>query len=263
MDRRYFTIDDFLPEDGPIFHGFFGRQGGVSDGLYESLNCGAGSNDAADKVSRNRALVAEQAGCAPEHLLSLYQVHSDRCIVVRSPDDVQPKPEADALVTDVPGLALGVLTADCGPVLFYGEKEGGASVVGAAHAGWGGALGGVLESTVNQMLELGAEQASLRAAIGPCISKASYEVSEDFALPFLKEDDENERFFMAGQKEGHLMFDLSGYCALKLAKLGLKHVFIKDMDTYSNEDQFFSYRRTTHRKEEDYGRQVSVISIKA
>ncbi|HOO82901.1 MAG TPA: laccase domain-containing protein, partial [Alphaproteobacteria bacterium] len=166
-----------------------------------------------------------------------------------------------AMVTDVSGLALGVLTADCAPVLFYGKKSDGAPVVGAAHAGWGGALKGVLDNTLAMMLELGAVPESIRACIGPCIGQKSYEVRDDFADTFLEEDGRNEVFFTAGRCAGHLQFDLPGYCAAKLGRAGVKNVLIKDLDTYFNEEDFFSYRRATHRHEKDYGRQISVIMI--
>jgi YfiH family protein len=169
------------------------------------------------------------------------------------------RPQADAQVTDVPGLAISILTADCAPVLFYGRNDKG-PVIGAAHAGWKGALGGVLDSTVYEMEEYGVKAKDIKAAIGPCISKRSYEVGQDFAAPFLNEDPENERFFMNGGA-GKLMFDLPGYCAARLYNCGLTNVAITGIDTYANERDYFSFRRATHRKEPDYGRQISVIVI--
>lgn len=246
-----------IPSWDGVAHGFFGRRGGVSSGLYESLNCGAGTKDDPANVAANRARVANALGVKPENLLSLYQVHGATCLSVK--EAYQGRPEADALATDIPGLALGILSADCAPVLFYGRKENGAPVIGAAHAGWGGALKGVLESTLLEMKKLGAVEA--KAAIGPCIGKASYEVKQDFAQPFLKEDEESERFFASARKEGHLMFDLSGYCAFRLARAGLRDVTLLDKDTYAHEADYFSFRRTTHRKEADYGRQISAILI--
>jgi len=261
----YFTSVPFaqgcLKASVPVFHGFFGRSGGFSTGIYASLNCGAGSDDHVGDVINNRRLVADVAGCEPENLLGLHQIHSDICVSVTKPWSSHAKPQADAMVTDQRGLALGILTADCAPVLFIGAKADGAPVIGAAHAGWGGALKGILASTVAHMLALGAMQDSLQACIGPCIGKASYEVTDEFMQPFLAEDPENERFFMSGKRAGHGLFDLPGYCAAKLAKAGVGKVFIKDLDTYFNEEDFFSYRRTTHRKETDYGRQISVIAI--
>lgn len=260
-DPLYFQQAEFSSPD--VFHGFFSRHGGVSKDIYASLNCGMGSGDDRDNVLQNKGIVAGIAGCTAESLLNVHQVHSAECVVVDKPWEEDNKPKADAMVTDKPEIALGVLTADCAPVLFKGKKEDGMPVVGAAHAGWGGALKGVLEASVEAMVGLGARIETIQAVIGPCIGQASYEVSDDFAVPFLDEDDENERFFKAGQRDGHLMFDLPGYCAFKLSKAGLKSVFIKDLDTYFNEEDFFSYRRTTHRHEKDYGRQVSVIMIKS
>lgn len=252
----YFTEPGFAA--GGVFHGFFGRSGGVSEGVYAGLNCGNGSNDDPAAVAENRRRVAEEAGCAAENLRTLYQVHGDVCVVSAGQKGV----EADGHVTDQAGVALGVLTADCAPVLFYGEKDDGAPVIGAAHAGWGGAFKGVLGATVEQMKALGAREESLQAIIGPCIAQSSYEVGFDFADQFLKQDEANEVFFKSAQKDGHLMFDLAGYCALRLSQAGLKQVFIKDVDTYANADRFFSYRRTTHAGEPDYGRQISVIAIR-
>lgn len=251
---------NFLPKDAKAQHGFFTRMGGVSDGIYKSLNCGPGSNDEPERVQENRICVAEELGVEPQNLLSLYQVHGAECLYVTEAFDE--KPQADALVTDQAGLALGILTADCGPVLFYGQKSDGSPVIGAAHAGWGGALKGVLGATVEVMQKQGAIIESVRAALGPCIGPASYEVSDDFADPFLEQDEANEHFFKSGQREGHLMFDLGGYIAKRLSEAGVRHVSISGMDTYADEKRFFSYRRSTHRHEADYGRQISAIVIK-
>jgi len=241
-----------------VFHGFFSRKGGQSEGLYAALNCGAGSDDDPEAVIANKEIVRKAAGA--EHLVTLYQVHSAECVVVDAPFEGT-VPEADAMVTDKAGIALGVLTADCAPVLFYGEKADGSPVIGAAHAGWGGAFKGVLAATVEKMQGLGAELPSIRAAIGPCIAQSSYEVTYEFAERFVEQDDVHERFFKAAQKDGHLMFDLPGYCAARLAQAGVRQVELLDRDTYSDEDHFFSYRRKTHRDEADYGRQISVVCI--
>lgn len=257
----YFTMDGFVPDDAPIFHGFFGRRGGVSKGIYSALNCGPGSGDDAAHVVENRKRIAAAAGCVPENLLSLYQVHGNICIAVDGAYDPNDRPKADAHVTDKAGIALGILTADCGPVLFYGFKGDGAPVIGAAHAGWGGALRGVLKSTVEEMVRLGAVHDNIVACVGPCIAQVSYEVGEDFAVPFLEESKECEVFFAPSKNAGHLMFDLAGYDAFKLYRAGVRKVFVKELDTYFNEEDFFSYRRTTHRSEQDYGRQISVIMI--
>lgn len=246
-----------------IRHGFYGRRGGVSEGIYGSLNCGPGSGDDPARVMENRARVAHDLGVAPDNLASLWQVHSPDCIQVREPvgtgDD---RPKADAMATDVPGMALGVLTADCGPVLFEGCKANGDPVIGGAHAGWGGAVGGVLEATLVQMESLGASRDSIIAAVGPCIGPASYEVSARFEIPFIDHDPEAERFFKSARRAGHLMFDLPGYIAWRLARAGVGRVAVSGIDTYKDEENCFSFRRATHRSEGDYGRQVSAIVIK-
>ena len=253
---------DFCPlQDTDIYHGFFGRQGGVSSGLYESLNCGEGSKDAPQDVQANRALVAAKAGLGEGKVLSLYQIHSNKCIYVTEPWDKDTRPEADAMVTDLPDLGLGILTADCAPVLFHGRKENGAPVIGAAHSGWKGALGGVMEKTIKAMTELGADKHSIHACVGPCIGPKSYEVSTDFKAPFMEQAEENNQFFSSVEKDGHLMFDLPNYCLSRLKKTGIKNTYCLHMDTYSAETKFFSFRRTTHKNESDYGRQISLIAI--
>ncbi len=241
-----------------ISHGFFTRLGGVSSCPYAGLNCGIGSNDDANKVSDNRELVATNIGIKSENLLSLYQIHSARVVNVNEPWGERPK--GDAFVTDKAGLALGILTADCAPVLFYGSKDGGSPVIGAAHAGWGGALSGVLENTLTAMEELGA--LNIKACIGPCISKSSYEVDLAFMGRFIDENKESQGFFVSASRTGHVMFDLSGYCTWRLSRAGFENISSLDIDTYKNEDEFFSYRRATHKGEKDYGRQISVICIK-
>lgn len=264
IDNLYFTMPGFVQgqNEDKVFHGFFGREGGVSTGIYSSLNCGPGSDDNPAHVTANRKVVSDAVGCEPRSLLSLHQIHSDICLTIDEPYEAHDRPQADAFVTDKAGIALGVLTADCTPVLFHGVKGDGSPVVGAAHAGWGGALKGVLAATVTKMVALGAVKDSIVACVGPCISQMSYEVGEDFSVPFLEQDEQNEGFFKAAQKSGHLMFDLAGYNALQLSKAGVKKALIKDLDTYFNEEDFFSYRRATHRKEADYGRQISVVMIK-
>ncbi|MGH1398839.1 MAG: peptidoglycan editing factor PgeF [Alphaproteobacteria bacterium] len=247
-----------LVSDG-VFHGFFSRKGGVSTGIYAGLNCGAGSDDDPAAVLANKDIVRDAAGA--EALVTLHQVHSAECVVIDAPFAGEP-PEADAMVSDQAGIALGVLTADCAPVLFMGEKANGAPVIGAAHAGWGGAFKGVLGASVEAMIGRGAVLSSIRAAIGPCIAQASYEVTYDFAERFIEQDEGHEKFFKAASREGHLMFDLAGYCALRLSQAGVRQVEILDRDTYADEENFFSYRRKTHRDEADYGRQISVVCIK-
>ncbi|MFN3701357.1 MAG: peptidoglycan editing factor PgeF [Alphaproteobacteria bacterium] len=260
----YYDMEHFCDNaKDPVFHGFFGRRGGVSKGVYNALNCGSGSDDLPENVKKNYETIAGVINIEPEHIMTVHQVHGNACITVQDKLwRADEKPQADALVTDRGGVAIGVLTADCAPVLLRGQKPDGAPVIGAAHAGWKGAIGGVLDSVTQAMIDLGAEKSSLRACIGPCIAQVSYEVSEEFVQPFMDEDGENERFFMAGRAENRLMFDLAGYCANKLALIGVRNVYIKDLDTYFNEEDFFSYRRATHRAEKDYGRQISLIMIK-
>lgn len=257
----YLRDDRFLDDGHKAVHGFFGRRGGVSTGIYGSLNCGLGSGDSLANVRHNRAAVAMAMGVSPGNLVTAHQIHSAECIVVDRPFDEAVRPQVDAMVTDRPGLALGILTADCGPVLFYGEKQDGAPVIGAAHAGWGGAFKGVLESTVKTMTAKGAISDTIRASIGPCIGRASYEVGQDFIDRFTAADPANDHFFRESRNAGHAMFDLPGYIAARLAGAGVRQVSLTDIDTYVNEGAYFSYRRTTHRGETDYGRQVSVIAI--
>lgn len=260
---KYYTENTFLKDDDKgLFHGFFTRKGGVSNPPFSGLNCGVGSDDVTDHVSMNRQLVAQAAGLSSVNsLLSMYQVHGSNVIYVEKPWGASDRPKSDGVVTDKVDIGLGVLTADCAPALFWGRKDNGDPVIGAAHAGWQGALGGVLGNVVKAMEDLGVSKNSIHACIGPCISKSSYEVSVDFAEPFIKENDESERFFFSGSREGHLMFDLSGYCAWRLFRAGVKNISLLDKDTLSNEDDFFSYRRSTNRNEQGYGRQISVICI--
>lgn len=244
-------------------HSFFTREGGVSQGIYGSLNCGLGSADDPDAVRENRRRAAEKLGVAANHLVTLYQVHSDRVITLERPWDKDERPQADALVTKTPGIALGVLSADCLPVLFQDAEAG---VIGAAHAGWKGALGGVLEATLTAMEALGAQRELLRAAIGPAIQQSSYEVSEGFEVPFLARDEAAERFFRPG-RPGKLHFDLPGYAAWRLASAGLREVELLGHDTCSDPARFFSYRRTTLEAAttgtKDYGRLLSAIALNA
>lgn len=251
------------PFSNAVTYGFYGRKGGVSTGIYTSLNCGPGSGDDLAKVMENRQRVAMDLGVDLDNLASLWQIHSPDCIQVHEPLPTgEERPKADAMATDVPGMALGILTADCGPVLFEGRTKAGKPVIGAAHAGWGGAVGGVLEATLVQMESLGAPRDSIIVAVGPCIGPASYEVSAGFEKPFLDHDPESERFFKSARREGHFMFDLPGYIAARLAKAGVGRVSLSGIDTYKDEENCFSFRRATHRAEGDYGRQVSAIVIK-
>jgi YfiH family protein len=242
---------------GGIRHGFFTREGGFSSGLYASLNTGLGSDDDRDTVKRNRARICEQLGVTG--VVTPHQVHSPDAVIVReawnhdAPDSV---PRADAVVTDRPGFAVAVNTADCTPVLFA-SADG--KVAGAAHAGWKGAIGGVLASSVERMRELGATD--IHAAIGPTISQANYEVGPEFQAQFIERDAGNARFFIASRKAGHFMFDLPGFVRAQLEPLELASIEDLALCTYADEQRFFSYRRTTHRSEADYGRQLSAICI--
>ncbi len=260
-----FITDKSLLVQSGIAHGFFGRQGGVSTGIYESLNCGRGSNDDRAATDENRRRVMATLGNASLPLLTVYQYHSNICLTVTEPWHVEnpaDSPRADAMVTDRSGFALGVLAADCAPVLFAGRKSDGAPVIGAAHSGWRGAVGGVLENTLAAMKDLGAVAEMITAAIGPCIGPVSYEVSADFMNPFVEQDAANEKFFRAAATPDKKYFDLPSYITSRLKRAGVKSVSWTGADTFANEPAYFSYRRTTHRGEPDYGRQVSVISLK-
>ena len=237
-------------------HGFFGRRGGVSAGELASLNCGLGSGDDPALIAENRRRVAEVAlpGAA---LTGLYQVHGNRCVVVDEATDLASRPEADALATRTPGILLGILTADCVPVLFADNSAG---VVGAAHAGWKGALAGITDATLAAMKGLGATHANIAVAIGPCIARASYEVDDGFVARFMADDPANERFFAAG-KPGHAMFDIAAYVAARLAAAGVTRIAIGGQDTYAQPQDYFSYRRACHKAENSYGRQLSVIGL--
>jgi len=239
-----------------VAHGFLGRRGGVSEGLHGGLNVGTGSTDTPAALAENRRRATE-AVLRGATLVTLYQVHSADCVTVRAPIDHALRPHADALVTDRPGLAIGVLTADCAPVLLADAEAG---VVGAAHAGWKGALAGVTDTTIVAMEALGARRDRIAAAVGPCIARASYEVDRGFQQRFEQADPANERFFVDG-REGHAQFDLEAYVAHRLAAAGLTRIETLGLDTYADADRFFSYRRATHRGEPDYGRQISIIGL--
>ena len=236
-------------------HGFFTRKGGASSGIFAGLNCGPGSSDQAEIVAINRARVAERMAVQADHLLTLHQVHSATALPVSLP--FTERPQADAMVTATPGLALAVLTADCQPVLFADPQAG---VIGAAHAGWRGARDGVLEATVDAMEALGARRAHISAVIGPTISQAAYEVGHDFAQGFLDEDPDNARFF-AGGPAGKPMFDLPGYGLHCLRAAGVGRAEWTGHCTYRDPERFYSFRRTTHLGEADYGRLISVICL--
>jgi YfiH family protein len=237
-------------------HGFLGRRGGVSRGVVEGLNVGWGAEDDPEAVRENRRRAVE-AVVPGARLVTLHQVHSPDALYVTEPFPDDARPHADAMVTDRPGLLLGILTADCAPVLFADQEAG---VIGAAHAGWKGAFSGVVESTVAEMERRGAARSRIAAAVGPCIARRSYEVDDTFLRRFVEADGENERFFGAS-RDGHHLFDLEGFVLSRLAEAGLSRVEALGQDTYSQPDVFFSYRRATHLAEPTYGRQISLVAL--
>lgn len=241
-----------------IRHAFFTRQGGVSTGLYASLNGGIGSADTVANVGANRARLAAALGVEPRRLLSAFQIHSPQVIVATQTWPDEARPRVDGIVTRIPRLALGVITADCGPVLFAEPQAG---VIGAAHAGWRGALAGIIEATVAAMEGLGAARAKIRAALGPMIRQRSYEVGPDLIERFAAADPAAKPFFAPAARPGHALFDLAGYIAARLRRAGLDHVEDLDACTYADPELFFSYRRATHRGEADYGRHVNAIAL--
>jgi YfiH family protein len=238
-------------------HAFFTRDGGVSGGIYGGLNGGLGSNDDPKHVAENRRRMAEQMGVAPDRLLSVHQVHSPDAVVANGPWDGPARPRADAIVTRTEGIAIGITAADCGPILLVDPN---ARVIGAAHAGWKGALTGILESTIETMEKLGAERGGMVAAIGPLIRQHSYEVGGEFVERFIDTDADNAVFFVPSTREGHSMFDLAGYIRMRLENAGVLMIDDLGVDTYSDE-RFYSYRRSVHRKEPDYGRHVHAIAL--
>lgn len=241
-----------------IRHAFFTRLGGASDGIFASLNGGLGSQDDPERVAENRGRMCAQLGVPPDRLVSLYQVHSADVVTVEAPFAAAARPKADAMVTRVPGLALGIATADCGPILFS-DAEGG--VVGAAHAGWKGALTGVIDATVAAMEALGARRDRIVAVLGPTISQASYEVGPDFVARFRTEAPGMDRFLGAGTRPDHAQFDLPGFILARLAGAGIGDATALNLCTYADPERFYSYRRTTHRGEGDYGRLISAIAL--
>jgi len=241
-----------------IRHGFFTRSGGVSHGVYATLNGGVGSNDAPDKVAENRARMAAALGVAPSHLLTAYQIHSPDVVVAEEPWTQESRPRADAIVTRTPRLAIGVSTADCGPLLLADAQ---ACVIGAAHAGWRGALTGVIEAAIAAMENLGAERSRIAAALGPTIRQPNYEVGAEFVERFLAADADNARFFAPSDRAGHAMFDLAGYIAARLQRAGIGNFEDLGLCTYAEPERFFSYRRTTKLGEPDYGRHINAIAL--
>lgn len=247
-----------LADGGGVRHGFFTRAGGVSDGLFASLNCGYGSDDAPARVAENRARAMARLGLPGSALCTAWQCHSSRCLSVDEPWPRGEAPRADAMVSGRPGVALGILTADCAPVLFADADAG---VIGAAHAGWRGALAGILDATIEAMAGLGAEAAATVAAVGPCIGPASYEVGPEFFAAFSKADAANTELFAPSRRAGHHMFDLAGYVARRLAALGVGRVESLGDDTCADAERFFSYRRACLEGEPSYGRLLSAVAL--
>jgi len=241
-----------------IRHGFLTREGGVSEGIYADLNCGPGSSDDAQAVVENRRRAQTMVGLGEAQLVTCYQIHSATVVRVDAAWKHADAPRADAMVTNKPGLALGVLTADCAPVLFADVEAG---VVGAAHAGWKGAVGGVLKATIAEMVALGANASRIHAVVGPCIHQGSYEVGEDLRLQVISATPWADWCFERAARAGHYQFDLPSYVSGELQRQDLAAVEVIDCDTYTDEQRFFSYRRTTHNGEPDYGRQMSVIGL--
>lgn len=242
-----------------VRHGFFSREGGVSEGLFSSLNCGLGSGDDLEHVRANRARAAAALDAGPETLVTCHQVHSARAVEIDAPWTPETAPQADAIVTTRPGITLGVLTADCAPVLLADRQ---ARVIAAVHAGWKGALTGVIEAAVKIMMQRGAEPARIHAGIGPCIAQRSYEVGPEFPAPFLAAAPANAAFFAPARQDGKFMFDLRGFTAQALANVGIRRVYDLPHDT-CREERFFSYRRACLRGEKSYGRALSLIALES
>ena len=241
-----------LGQIGKVRHAFFTREGGISAGIYASLNGGIGSGDAPANVWENRARMASALGLSPERLLAAYQIHSAEAVIVDRPWSVSERPRADALVTSTPGLAIAITTADCGPILLA-DRDGG--VIAAVHAGWRGALNGIVSAAVAAMERCGARRQKIVAAIGPLIRQPMYEVGPDLMAAF------DRRFFTPARRADHALFDLAGYIASRLHAAGVAHVEDLGLCTYSDETRFFSYRRSVHRQEGDYGRHISAIAL--
>jgi len=252
------TLNDLAGAGQGIKHGFFTRQGGVSSGVLSSLNCGYGSTDSSENVTENRNRAMAKIACTADHLNTVYQVHSPDVAVADGPWSLDDRPKADAIVTRQKNLAIGILTADCTPVLFADPENG---VIGAAHAGWKGALGGVLENCVRVMVEKGADRNRISAAVGPCIHQKSYEVGPEFHQSFVAAMASNEQFFEPSKRDQHFQFDLPGYVRSLLEKLDLQQIDDVGVDTYCDKERFFSYRRTTHQHETEYGRGLSAIIL--
>ncbi len=251
-------LSQALDQGSRVRHGFFSRRGGVSSGIFGSLNCGHASGDEAANVARNRARVARALGAEPGNLVTAYQSHGSAVAVVETPWERGDAPPVDAMVTKIPGIALGILAADCGPVLLADEAAG---VIGAAHAGWKGALSGIVEATVEAMLALGAEKHRIAAALGPCIGPESYEVGPEFRQRFTGGEAGSEAYFRPSGRQDHYLFDLPAYIEARLCGLGLAKVEVLAADTRPENSDFFSYRRACLNDEPDYGRNLSAIVL--
>lgn len=245
-------------DQSAVTHAFFTRQSGVSTGLYRGLNCGAGSDDTPENVTENKHIAMQMLGIAPDNLSTLYQIHSTDVVLISDPSEIHNKPKADAMITRLPGVALGILTADCVPILFADTKN---EVIGAAHSGWKGSVGNIAEKVVDAMISEGAERGHITAAIGPSIQQKSYEVGPEFPGPFLKLNDRFISFFEPSERAGHFMFDLTGFVFEQLVDLNIGSVDRLMNDTCTEEEQFFSYRRMCKKGEEDYGRMLSAIAL--
>lgn len=239
-------------------HAFFGRNGGVSTNIYSSLNCALSSGDAPENVAENRRRVAEKMMVENSNLVTLAQIHSNICLTITDITTLPHRQQADAMATNISGVALGILTADCAPVLLHDAKN---NVIGAAHAGWKGAIAGVIENTIAAMLAIGAEKQHIAAVIGPCIAQNSYEVDADFRENFIQQKAEDSCWFDMGADSSHWQFDLAGFVMNRLVATGIGSYAIISEDTYSQPEHFFSYRRATHLAEADYGRQISAIAL--
>jgi len=240
-----------------VQHAFFTREGGVSEGIYASLNGGQGSNDSSEAVCENRAIMASHFGIVPDRLVNVWQVHSPDCLVVNGPWPGE-RPKADAMATTVPGIALAIATADCGPVLFADAER---RVIGACHSGWKGAFTGVVEATVERMIELGAQRDAIVAVLGPCIGPQAYEVGPEFVARFDEQSPDNARFFARRPREGRAYFDLHAYVGERAKRAGVGSFTDLGLCTYADEKRFYSYRRMVHRGESDYGRLISAIML--
>jgi len=249
---------ELLKSISSIRHGFFTREDGVSSGEFNSLNCGYGSGDAPEKVRKNRAIAISKLGLKKSKLNTVLQEHSNVVAVADKTWTIEARPRADAIVTKEVGLAIGVLTADCAPVLFVDDVS---KVIGVCHAGWRGALSGVLEACVLEMETLGANRSSISTVVGPCIHQKSYEVGPEFKNEFVIRDKNNVMFFCSSTREGFFLFDLPGYICGRLDTLSLKKNSYLPFDTYELAHKFFSYRRSTHQGESNYGRGLSAIVL--